>query len=115
MPTCQNCNNQWSWKQAWKKTFTLDTLMICPYCGEKQYVTSKTMNRTALYTLIIITLITVISLFFGLSLVSLLLWISSIPLFSVLYPFWLELSNKKIPFNHVFQFVERVIKEECEW
>jgi CXXC-20-CXXC protein len=41
MPTCQNCDQKWGWKQTLKKSFTLDTGMICPYCEKKQYTTKK--------------------------------------------------------------------------
>ncbi|WP_379083159.1 TIGR04104 family putative zinc finger protein [Metaplanococcus flavidus] len=48
MPTCQNCNNQWSWKQTVKKMFTLDTAMVCPYCGKTQYYTDPSKKRNGL-------------------------------------------------------------------
>lgn len=45
MPICQNCHQQWKWKQTVKKMFTLDTGMICPYCGKKQFLTSEAKKR----------------------------------------------------------------------
>ncbi|WP_188456024.1 TIGR04104 family putative zinc finger protein [Virgibacillus oceani] len=53
MPTCQNCNQRWRWKQTVKKSFTLDTGMKCPHCGEKQYPTSKSRKRSGLCTFIL--------------------------------------------------------------
>lgn len=50
MPTCENCNNKWSWKQTVKKTSTLNPAMICPYCGKKQYQTQKSKNKGGLFT-----------------------------------------------------------------
>ncbi len=50
MPTCRNCDREWSWKQTFKKMFTLDIAMECPYCGEKQYYTKQAKKRTALLT-----------------------------------------------------------------
>ncbi|WP_164669589.1 TIGR04104 family putative zinc finger protein [Virgibacillus doumboii] len=54
MPTCENCNNKWGWKQTIKKTTTLDPAMTCPYCGEKQYQTQKSKTKCALLTPVIL-------------------------------------------------------------
>ncbi|WP_163970420.1 TIGR04104 family putative zinc finger protein [Oceanobacillus halotolerans] len=48
MPTCRNCGKEWSWKQSFKKMFTLDTAMECPYCDRKQYLTTKARKRNSL-------------------------------------------------------------------
>lgn len=53
MPTCQNCDREWTWKQTFKKMFTLDGAMECPYCGAKQYYTKRSRKRTAALTFII--------------------------------------------------------------
>lgn len=53
MPTCENCNNTWSWKQTMKKMMILNPAMSCPYCDKKQYQTKKSRMKTSLTTMII--------------------------------------------------------------
>ncbi len=98
MPTCQNCYNTWSWKETFKKSFVITDGMICPYCGEKQYPTSRMRNRSAIFPSIIFTLIMLGNLFFGPSYVTLFLLLGLVPLFSVINPFFVELSNEEEPF-----------------
>ena len=95
MPTCQNCNQKWSWKQTYKKSFTMSTGMICPYCDKEQYVTTDTSIKTTLFTFIIMSVMLFGSLFFGFSFAVASISISSVLLFVILYPFWVELSNKE--------------------
>lgn len=45
MPTCENCNNQWSRKQTKKSSTLVDPTMICPYCGAKKYQTFKSRMK----------------------------------------------------------------------
>ncbi|HLR52140.1 MAG TPA: TIGR04104 family putative zinc finger protein [Candidatus Avamphibacillus sp.] len=97
MPTCQNCKSKWSWKQTFKKSFTLDTAMTCPYCGEKQYVTSRTRNISTMITMMIITIVMLMNIFFGPSFIFVFILIGSIPFMVGLYPYWVELSNKEKP------------------
>ena len=94
MPTCQNCDRKWGWKQTFKKSFTLDTSMVCPYCEKRQYITKGTRIKTSMITFLSITLLTICSFIYGPSFILLCIWISLIPLFVVLYPFWIELVNK---------------------
>ncbi|WP_099157090.1 TIGR04104 family putative zinc finger protein [Virgibacillus ndiopensis] len=95
MPTCENCNNKWSWKQTIKKTTTLNPEMTCPYCGEKQYQTQKSKTKAAFLTPIIyLPLFTLI--FFdipGVNLFTLFLVLIIIVIF--LYPFLVEISSKE--------------------
>lgn len=95
MPTCRNCDQKWTWIQTFKKSFTLDTAMICPYCEKKHYITKGTTIKTTLITFIAMTVMTFWSLFFGLSYAFISISISSVPLFVMLYPIWVELSNKE--------------------
>jgi len=95
MPTCQNCDTRWSWKQTFKTMFTLDTAKICPYCGEKQYVTSRTRNKTFVLTFIIIILIFLMNFLFGHSFVNLFISIGFLPLFAIIYPFLVDLANEE--------------------
>lgn len=47
MPTCQKCQQRWSWSQTVKKTFTLDQKITCPQCGETQYFTHQSKLKSA--------------------------------------------------------------------
>ena len=95
MPTCQNCNQKWGWKQTLRKSCALDIGMICPYCEKKQYTTKSTRIKNFLITFIAMSVITFWSLLFGSSFVLLFILISFVPLSVILYPFWVELSNKE--------------------
>ncbi|WP_212926132.1 TIGR04104 family putative zinc finger protein [Oceanobacillus sp. J11TS1] len=52
MPTCQHCHQKWTWEQTMKRTFTIDTAYICPYCEEKQYATKKSRIQFSLLIII---------------------------------------------------------------
>ncbi|WP_251166790.1 TIGR04104 family putative zinc finger protein [Cytobacillus horneckiae] len=52
MPTCQNCGQQWSWFTTVKKMFTLKKKMMCPNCQTGQYVTSDTLQKTGMVSMI---------------------------------------------------------------
>ncbi|GAB4074859.1 hypothetical protein GCM10028778_23620 [Barrientosiimonas marina] len=70
--------------QTFKKSFTLDTGMVCPYCGEKQYVTQRSRKKNALYAFIAPVL---------------LLLILFILIYLGVYPNLVELSNEEeLPF-----------------
>lgn len=64
MPTCQNCYNKWSWRQTFKRSFTSDG-MTCPYCEEKQYLTSRVRKGSTIIPFIMITLIMLSNFFLG--------------------------------------------------
>src|SRR5699024_3469843 len=53
MPTCQNCHEQWSWKQTMKAMFTLNVRLTCPHCGSEQYLTAKARKRTNMVNFLI--------------------------------------------------------------
>lgn len=95
MPTCENCNNKWSWKQTIKKTTTLNPAMTCPYCGEKQYQTQKSKARVGILTPIVL-LPLLLQIFFD---VPGAILFSSFPILGVLaillYPLLVVLSNKE--------------------
>ncbi|MEH7236835.1 TIGR04104 family putative zinc finger protein [Bacillus sp. JJ1562] len=86
----------WSWKQTIKKSLTYKNAMSCPYCGENQYISSRTRKRTAVIGFIAPALI-LVNLFLDSPLVILYTMMGLIPLFIVIYPFYLELSNKEEP------------------
>jgi CXXC-20-CXXC protein len=97
LPTCQHCHRNWTWKQTVKKSFTLSNQMTCPFCGEKQYISSKTRKRSGLLSFIppltmLITLLFDTSIFLTISM----LIGSGLALIGI-YPFMIELSNKEEP------------------
>ncbi|MCM3618663.1 hypothetical protein M3936_13820 [Sutcliffiella horikoshii] len=51
-PSCANCQNQWSWKMTWKKSFTFKQAITCPYCKEKQYITKSARQKLCLMPMI---------------------------------------------------------------
>ncbi len=78
-----------------RKMFTLDTAMICPYCGEKQYQTRKSKRKSAFLNALV-TLPLLLNILFEIPGVILL------SLFPVLFflimslnPFLIHLSNKE--------------------
>ena len=102
MPTCNQCGTRWSWKQTFKKMWTLSNSMTCPYCEENQYQTKRSRTKCAFINLIIL-LPMLLNIFLHLSPV--LLFGSFIILALVIFlltPLLIELSNKEefITFKH---------------
>lgn len=95
MRTCQNCLNKWGWKQTFQRSFTLGGGMTCPYCDTKQYVTARMRKRSSMISLIIISMIMIANLLFGPSYITLFALIGIILLYAVMYPFFMELTNKE--------------------
>jgi len=95
MPTCDNCHNKWNWKQTIKKTTTLNPVMTCPYCGEKQYQTQKSKTKVGFLTTIVL-LPLLLQIFFdmpGAFLLSIFPILTVI--FILLYPFLIKLSSRE--------------------
>lgn len=96
MPTCQKCAKEWSWKQTFKKMFTLNTAMNCPHCDQKQHYTKTTRKKTAVFSFI-----TPFIVFLNLFNISAYLIIGIILAYCsfvlVLLPFLIELSNEEVP------------------
>lgn len=96
MPTCQNCGREWSWKQTFKKMFTIDIAMDCPHCDVKQYYTTKARQRTVALTFI--TPFIILLSMFGISLyLSVGIFLVYLILMVGIFPFLIELSNKEEP------------------
>lgn len=68
---------------------------MCPYCEEKQYLTSRVRKRGTIIPFIIMALIMLSNLFLGPSYIFLIALLSILPLFLGVYPFFIELSNKE--------------------
>lgn len=94
MPECQNCHETWNWKQTFKRLFTLDGGMECPYCHEYQYQTSTFRKRSALFTILFPAIFILGSLLSGFPYL-LKFGLLGIPLISIfVYPFFVKLSNE---------------------
>ncbi len=97
MPTCQNCNRTWTWKQTFKKSFTLGSAIICPYCGANQYVTTRTRKISSMITTITIAVIMLMNVLFGPSLLFFVALIAATPTYLGIYPYLVELTNQEEP------------------
>ncbi len=93
MPICQNCENEWTWIQS-----IMAYRMKCPYCGEKQYETTKSKQRRSWldFSPLAVFPITVL---LDLSMLATLVIIIAVIIASFfLHPFILKLSNEQEPF-----------------
>ena len=94
MPTCNHCQNQWTWKQTLRKTMTLNPAMTCPHCEKKQYQSQKSKTKIGLLNMFILIPL-LLNIFFDIPSIILL---SLIPIFAVIvfvvYPFLIELSSE---------------------
>ncbi|AST92505.1 hypothetical protein BC6307_14995 [Sutcliffiella cohnii] len=97
MPTCQSCGTKWGWKQTIKKSFTFHSALECPYCGKKQYWTTKSRRKVSFSTMIIPFFIIVPSLFTISRLLILSMLISLCLLVLSIIPFIMELSDEEEP------------------
>ena len=99
MPICKKCHNKWTWKETFKKTFTLYSDIKYPYCGETQYITQKSKLKSFLLNMIVL-LPLLLNIFFDIHVVILL---SLFPILFILviliHPFYIELSNTD-PFGY---------------
>ncbi|MGG3891756.1 TIGR04104 family putative zinc finger protein [Metabacillus fastidiosus] len=97
MPTCQNCRKKWSWFDSIKKLFTFRKSMKCNHCGEIQYQSSSSRNKTSLFVLLPIITIP-FSVMFDLSL-NFVLLLELILILVVLFviPLFLKLTDKEEP------------------
>lgn len=95
MPICKKCHKKWSWKETIKQTTTLNTELLCPYCGKKQYQ-SKKSKITGSFLSLIILLPFLIQTFVK---ISVLVKLSLLPILVTIvvlgYPFILRLSNEE--------------------
>jgi len=97
MPTCQSCHHEWSWSETFRKSFTLDTALTCPHCGNKQYITKKSRKRTSLLVFSI-PLIMLLRLIFSMTpLISIILFVGVGLIVFISFPYLTELSNQEEP------------------
>jgi len=97
MPTCQNCQRKWGWKQTFKRSFTFSGSMECPYCNEMQYYTSRFRKGITIIPFLMIALIMASNLLFGPSYVAVISLLGLLPLVFIVTPFFVELSNEEEP------------------
>lgn len=98
MPTCQKCNEKWTWKQTIKKaTFTFSGGMTCPYCNEKQYVTMASRKKGSIYAIFPLFAF-LLNVFFDISLgIAIVLAVTFALVIIAINPMLVELSNEEEP------------------
>lgn len=99
MPTCQSCTREWTWKEAFKKQFNLMGMMHCPYCKAKQYYSKSVRKLGGVIPFIIIMLIMLANILFGPSIIAFFALIAILPIYLLVFPFFMRLSNEEAPFN----------------
>ncbi|MBP1971086.1 CXXC-20-CXXC protein [Virgibacillus natechei] len=94
MPTCAHCGMQWRYKDTLKQFFRVR--MICPFCEERNFPSSKGGKKIGLFNLILLPLVIFLGTFLDLS--SLWIFITvlilALTIFSVT-PYFIELSKDK--------------------
>lgn len=96
MPSCQNCNCQWSWIETLKLSFKGNKL--CSNCSKRQYVSVK--SRTGPYFFYMIPVVILVasgSLFDWVQVFYILSGILLVLFLLVILPFTIKLSNKQEP------------------
>lgn len=97
MPICQNCHKQWSWKQTVKKMFTLATGIECPYCGNTQFLTTRSRIRSSIIAFFAPSIM-LLNIFVDLSLVAALILLGGSFIAAIaMYPFLIELTDEEEP------------------
>lgn len=102
MPTCQNCGYTWSFRDTLKVAYTFDgnSGEKCSNCGEKQYVSKRSRNKTGIIGVITVILSAILFTFLdqdgG---TSLLIAIPIVILLMLVSLFLTELSNERETFR----------------
>lgn len=52
MAICQNCGYKWTWRETFKRMFTLKQKLKCPNCESNQYLSKKSKNQLSFFTVI---------------------------------------------------------------
>ncbi|WP_185960115.1 TIGR04104 family putative zinc finger protein [Planococcus soli] len=98
MPTCQNCNCQWSWIVALKLGFKGNKL--CSNCSKRQYVSVKSRTRPYFsYMIPVIILLASGSLFDLDQVFYILSGVLLVLLSLIILPFTIKLSNEQEPLS----------------
>ncbi|MFD2830647.1 TIGR04104 family putative zinc finger protein [Corticicoccus populi] len=64
MTRCTNCDEKWTAKTKIKGSVTLDRHIICPECGEKQYLSAKFQRMSIILVMITSAVLILTSAFF---------------------------------------------------
>lgn len=96
MPTCQHCLHKWTWKQTIKKSFTLGVGMKCPYCHEMQYYSTRFRKKSSMVSFLV-PLLLAFNFLFGPSYLILIALLAFLPLYTIIVPFFVELTNEEEP------------------
>lgn len=99
MPICQNCHNEWNWKQTLKALFTANISqegMKCPYCKESQFISRSSPSKKYLPVIVILFFVyIVISFFTEYQLILFLIFLAPNFLLLIIAPFKTTLSNER--------------------
>ncbi|WP_221563373.1 TIGR04104 family putative zinc finger protein [Alkalihalobacillus sp. TS-13] len=103
MPTCQNCYQEWTWRQTFRKQFRFTNKMTCPYCGEIQFISAKTRRNMVGYVVLIpLFLLCVMAAidFLIIGVPAMALYLSHVGVFAAMIfisPFYMEVTNTEEP------------------
>ena len=98
MPQCENCNHQWPWGMALRKSFTLGEGMECPQCGRTQYLTKKSKQRMGIANFFPAPILILSGMLLDINIATvLLLALTLFTVFMMTYPFMMEFSNDNEP------------------
>lgn len=76
LPVCVKCGEEWSYKIALRQTFK-NTILVCPYCAQKQYRTKNSIRESGVLNLYIPFMVFVPRLFDNL-LLGIVIWLSCV-------------------------------------
>ncbi|WP_188456190.1 TIGR04104 family putative zinc finger protein [Virgibacillus oceani] len=95
MPACKYCKKEWSYSDTFRKSFR--NKMVCPYCHNTNYITTKARWRLNVISMPAIFAGVILGIFdipltWSIPIAVLLLIISF-----CMYPFYMELSKEEEP------------------
>src|SRR5699024_10968811 len=96
MPTCQHCLHKWTWKQNIKKSFKMGVGMKCPYCHEMQYYSARFRKNSSMVSFIV-PLLLAYTILICPSYLFLIALLAFLPLYTIIVPFFVELTNEEEP------------------
>ena len=95
MPHFENCNHQWAWGTALRKSFTLGEGMECPECSKTQYLTKKSKKKMGILNFFIVPILILSAVLFDITIPGvLLIAVAIFAVFMLTYPHMMELSNE---------------------
>ncbi|MFD1030153.1 TIGR04104 family putative zinc finger protein [Metaplanococcus flavidus] len=98
MPHCENCNHQWAWGTALRKSFTLGEGMECPECGRTQYLTKQSKKRMGIANFFPAPILIFSGMLFDVDIATILaLALVLFAAFMMTYPYMMELTDENEP------------------